>query len=208
MEVMTTMNSNKYNETKKQFENSKLEDEKTYQELSKTIDDNIKVISKMNASNCEDILVNMYENYYEVFALDNNIDELNKLTKELNEAKNSLINKQNITFDDILNEISDKIMTIYLLSCLGISITTTDALDFLKKYYPSINWKDNFYGVASTTEKADMLELLANIKDYDEIYYVDGNLESLIDIEALVPRHLLDEKISLFHVTTFVNDIL
>ena len=62
--------------------------------------------------------------------------------------------------------------------------------------------------MASTTEKADMLELLANIKDYDEIYYVDGNLESLIDIEALVPRHLLDEKISLFHVTTFINDIL
>lgn len=99
--------------------------------------------------------------------------------------------------------------TLGVLSTCGIgSVEIFSKLDFLKKYYPSINWKDNFYGVASTTEKADMLELLANIKDYDEIYYVDGNLESLIDIEALVPRHLLDEKISLFHVTTFVNDIL
>ena len=101
-----------------------------------------------------------------------------------------------------------------LSACSMGSVEVFSKLNFLNDYYPNdnynpgINWKDNFYGVASTTEKADMLELLANIKDYDEIYYVDGNLESLIDIEALVPRHLLDEKISLFHVTTFVNDIL
>lgn len=95
-----------------------------------------------------------------------------------------------------------------LSTCSVGSVEIFSKLDFLEKYYPGINWKDNFYGVASTEQKADTLELLANMKDYDEIYYVDDSLSSLINIESLVPRHLLDEKISLFHVTTFVNDIL
>ncbi len=99
--------------------------------------------------------------------------------------------------------------TFGVLSTCGMgSVEIFSKLDFLEKYYPGINWKDNFYGVISTAKKADMLKLLANMKDYNEVYYVDDNLESLIDIEALMPEHLLDEKISLFHVTTFVNDIL
>lgn len=87
-------------------------------------------------------------------------------------------------------------------------IEISSQLDFLEKYYPGINWKDNFYGVPSDMRKADMLEILADMEDYDEIYYIDDNLGSLIDIEDMVSRRPLDEKISLFHVTTFVNDIL
>lgn len=86
-------------------------------------------------------------------------------------------------------------------------VEISSKLDFLEKYYPGINWKDNFYSVTSDLDKADMIEILANMEDYDEIYYIDDNLKSLIEIENVVPRHLRD-KISLFHVTTFVNDIL
>ena len=210
---MTNMNNNKYNETKKKFENSKLEDEKTYQELSKTIDDNIEVISKMNASNCEDILVNMYENYYEVFALDNNIDELNNLNKELNEAKNSLINKQNITFDDILNEISDKIMTIYLLSCLGISITTTDALDFLKKYLiigiiglTSFDLNRRYF-----TSNFHKKKLASEVKEYDlSIESNEYTIEMLKKYRSLFQKQIDFERDKLNEVLpkTIVNESL
>lgn len=99
--------------------------------------------------------------------------------------------------------------TFGVLSTCGMGLLEINAkLDFLEKYYPGINWKDNFYSVPSSRHTEDMLSILASMKDYDEIYYIDDNLETLISIESYVPRHLLDKKILLFHVTTFVNDIL
>ena len=127
------MKNNKIRELQKELADIKKEDLKVFEDFSKAIDDNIEVISKYTYENCEDILVNMCENYEEIYALENNITQIKELIRELYVLKNQFRSKETITIEDIYDELANKIMMIYFGASLMISLNASDVLDFIKE---------------------------------------------------------------------------
>ena len=101
-----------------------------------------------------------------------------------------------------------------LSSCSRGSKEIFAKIDFLNKYYPGCFLKDNFYGVFNTEQKKLILKQWIDneIKhDNKNIFYVDDNLEMLIDIEAeLSPllSELTSNNLYFYHNTTFITELL
>ena len=110
------------------------EDSNSIKELEKIVDNNIRIINNCIDLTYEDIIIKMYENYRQVFALNGNIAEAKNIIDEALSEKTRLSNIKAITLNDVMEEISSKVMIIYMVASYATYLTSTDVLDFIKKY--------------------------------------------------------------------------
>ena len=88
------------------------------------------------------------------------------------------------------------------------SVEIFSKIDSLNKNYPFRDWKENFYGVCCWEQKLDVIRALLETEKYQEIWYVDDNLEILLNIESKLyteETQLDVNRIKLYHVTTFIE---
>ena len=168
-------------ETKRiNFEEQKIEDAKSYDEIVNTVNKNIAIIEKVDTSNYEDLLVDLIDTRAQIVALERNInstfDEINEKLIEREQNLSSL--KFNI--NDFIDKKRNSIMTIYFATSLAIGLSSISVLDFIAKYVLT-----SVIGLTSFDINGKYFT--SNIRKK----YLNGNIQKL-DLSIEIDRHNID----------------
>lgn len=119
---------------RKALEETKRDDEKTYRKLEKDLKLSLHNIRNLTEKNSPELLLDMFDNYRQIEALEENITETSKIIVDLSNEKMNLTEKLNGKADDVFREYPRRILGLYYLLSIGVYASSSDIREFFRKY--------------------------------------------------------------------------